>query len=139
MRALILFVGLALCGCDDDGSSTDAAPAADASVNTDQGGVCNSDLGAQPSACGRPCDTGNSLGVGKFCLDKKIPSDDCKENSKATLCSSIQNGGGPNDSYVCTFPCTAGQTDCGENAHCECNGGPLCGCIPNRCGAGMTG
>jgi len=85
------------------------------------------------SVCGHPGDTGNSLGVGKYCM--KIA--DCSANSKATLCSTL----GSDSAFFCTMPCTPpandlGNSDCGENAFCQCGSGSSqsgCGCYPNSC------
>jgi hypothetical protein len=85
------------------------------------------------SVCGHPGDTGNSLGVGKFC---KVLSD-CSSNTKATLCSTL----GSDNAYFCTMPCTPpasdmGSTECGENAICQCGSGSAqsgCGCYPTSC------
>ncbi len=78
------------------------------------------------SACGFPGDKGNSLGVGKFCTSLE----DCRDNPRATLCTTIAN----DDNFFCTFACTAdgGADQCGENATCQCQGG-RCGCFPNDC------
>jgi hypothetical protein len=78
------------------------------------------------SNCGRPGDTGNSLGVGSFCEK----SSDCSKNSKALLCTTL----GDSENFFCTFPCSRTGTpdQCGENARCACTGGG-CGCFPTRC------
>lgn len=85
------------------------------------------------SVCGHPGDTGNSLGVGKFC--QKLT--DCTSNTKATLCSTL----GSDNAFFCTMTCTPpatdmGSTECGENAYCQCGSGSAqsgCGCYPNAC------
>jgi hypothetical protein len=85
------------------------------------------------SVCGHPGDTGNSLGVGKYC--QKLT--DCTSNTKATLCSTL----GSDNAFFCTMTCTPpandmGSTECGENAYCQCGSGSGqsgCGCFPNSC------
>jgi hypothetical protein len=114
MRTLIFFAIL-VAGCGGDDAPTDM-------------GCIAYDLG---SHCGQPCDPGNSLGVGKFCTQLS----DCKGNKEAVLCSSI----GTADNYFCTMICPgpdAGESFCGENAHCQCGSGSAesgCGCYPNYC------
>jgi hypothetical protein len=84
------------------------------------------------SKCGRPGDTGNSIGVGLFCHSFT----DCAANSVAKLCTTIVNGITPSaaDLYFCTMTCdpTVSDAQCGENAYCLCGSG-ACGCVPNRC------
>jgi hypothetical protein len=84
------------------------------------------DLKDFKSDCGHPGDTGNSLGVGKFCIE----SSDCAENTQATLCTTL----GDATNFFCTFACsrTGAPDQCGENAICQCSGGG-CGCFPNAC------
>jgi hypothetical protein len=112
--AVLLFVG---CGGDNGGgATTDLAMGKDMAVF---------------SVCGHPGDTGNSVGVGKYCVS---PVTDCQNNGKATLCSSL----GSDNSFFCTFPCTASDmgNECGENASCQCGSGSSqsgCGCFPDRC------
>jgi hypothetical protein len=88
------------------------------------------------SSCGHPGDTGNSLGVGKFCMTIA----DCTANgAKTNICSAAGNGlnPSPDDTYFCTiFPChpDGGATLCGENASCACDtGGTNCACTPDSC------
>ncbi len=84
---------------------------------------------AQPdtfsSTCGKPGDTGNELGVGKFCTNLG----EC--NGTAPLCSNV----GDPTTYFCTRTChlDAGVDQCGANASCECGGGATCGCTPIAC------
>lgn len=85
------------------------------------------------SDCGHPGDTGNSLGVGQFCIHES----DCENNTKANLCTQL----GDPDNFFCTFPCSAkGPADqCGENAYCACDSqGRGCGCYPSRCDTGPS-
>lgn len=86
---------------------------------------------AVTSICGHPGDTGNSLGVGKYCVS---PVTDCANNGKATLCTTI----GSSNTFFCTFPCTPSDmgNECGEDASCQCGSGGSqsgCGCFPDRC------
>ncbi|HEY2744071.1 MAG TPA: hypothetical protein VGL86_05595 [Polyangia bacterium] len=118
MRAALLVLALAFvglgCGGDDTTSVTVHDMAAGAAHD-------------MASLCGHPGDTGNSLGVGKYCTSIS----DCSSNSKATLCSIL----GSDNTYFCTFPCSGTAdlaTECGENATCACQGGQ-CGCFPAAC------
>ena len=112
MRAALLVVCVLVgvgCGGDDAASGP-----ADASVD------------AYFSKCGMPGDTGNDLGIGKFCASLS----DCSSTQSAPLCSSI----GDKDTHFCTKTCPMGSTDaCGANATCTCNSGNQCGCTPNAC------
>jgi hypothetical protein len=84
------------------------------------------------SACGQPCEPGNSLGIGRFCNNVS----DCQGTKIPTVCATL---GVPTE-HFCTAICVppdsgndAGfPTDCGENASCQCQGGQ-CGCFPNAC------
>src|SRR5262245_16877561 len=68
------------------------------------------------SKCGMPGDTGNELGIGKFCASQG----DCGTTTDAPLCSSL----GDKDTHFCTKTCPMGSTDqCGTAANCVCNGG----------------
>jgi hypothetical protein len=84
------------------------------------------------SNCGRPGDTGNSIGVGLYCKSFT----DCTGNSQAKLCASIVNSivPSPTDIYFCTMGCDPmmSDTQCGENAYCLCGNG-ACGCVPDHC------
>jgi hypothetical protein len=111
--ALLLAIG---CGGSDPVATPDMATGKDLAVF---------------SVCGHPGDTGNSLGVGKYCT--KLT--DCTSNPKATLCSIL----GSDNAFFCTMTCTAsdmGSTECGENAICQCGSGSGqsgCGCYPTSC------
>lgn len=130
-------------GCGDNPSGQDMSM--DLSMSPADLGACNSDLGARtPSACGRPCDTGNSKGVGKFCTTGA----DCMGNGQATICSTVQNTGTADDTYFCTIasicdPAGDVAMQCGEDSACLCRttpGGMLCGCVHARCaGQGLIG
>ena len=82
-------------------------------------------IDALDSFCGHPGDTGNDIGVGKFCNTLS----DCNGNKMATLCATLGNA----QAHFCTKTCTMGSTDqCGMMAMCICQGGS-CGCTPNSC------
>src|SRR6185369_609866 len=95
------------------------------------------------SQCGHPGDTGNSLGVGKFCMTIAECTDG---NIKTNICSNLGNGAdpSPDDTYFCTiYPChlDGGMAECGENATCVCGtggGASGCACTPNRCVSAPT-
>jgi hypothetical protein len=104
-----------------------------------------SDAGADcakiDSFCGQPCEMGNSLGVGQFCMDIS----DCR-GPQARLCSSLGNMPGQTPTYFCTFECmpidasvpeggAPRPTECGEGAHCQCQQGNTsrCACTPDMC------
>jgi hypothetical protein len=78
------------------------------------------------STCGMPGDTGNEMGVGKFCAQLT----DCT-NPSAGLCSSL----GDPTTHFCTHTCKAGDpaTVCGTGAECVCNASNQCGCTPSKC------
>src|SRR5262249_16843905 len=80
--------------------------------STDDLAAAAPDFAGFRSDCGHPGDTGNSLGVGQFCVHES----DCENKTKANLCTQL----GDPDNYFCTFPCKAmGPADqCGENARC---------------------
>lgn len=107
MRTALLALILAACGGEQ-------ATSPDASVD------------AFESECGRPGDTGNELGVGKFCASLS----DCSSTQSAPLCSSL----GDKDTHFCTKMCPMGSTDaCGTGAECTCNSSNQCGCTPTVC------
>jgi len=107
-----MFVFLFLVGCSGGGSDK---PAVDAST-----------ADAFESACGKPGDMGNELGIGKFCATLS----DCS-NPMAPLCSVL----GSKDTHFCTKTCKS--TDpagvCGTSAECTCNANNQCGCTPSAC------
>jgi hypothetical protein len=85
-----------------------------------------------PTECGRPGDTGNARGVGKYCTMQS----DCA-GQMANICSAIMNTGGPMDTYFCTMQCDPQMIGfCGPDATClgrNFGGTVLYGCAPNRC------
>lgn len=109
MRAALVVLCFVVGGCGGDDAGQRAA---DASVD------------AYASKCGKPGDTGNDLGIGKFCASLG----DC--TNAAPLCSSI----GDPDTHFCTKTCPMGSTDaCGMDASCTCDSSNRCGCTPNSC------
>lgn len=134
-RLLILFAlcvaaaaGVAAVGCSSS-SSGGGASSGGADGGGDDGGGCT----PIDSACGQPCDPGNSLGIGRFCYGIT----DCTGTKVPTLCATL---GDPAE-HFCTARCNppdagpeagAFLNDCGENAVCACQGGQ-CGCFPTAC------
>ena len=85
------------------------------------------------SACGQPCDQGNSLGIGRFCYGIV----DCAGTQVPTLCATL----GDSTEHFCTARCNPPDASpeasvflasCGDNATCQCQGGQ-CGCFPSSC------
>lgn len=76
------------------------------------------------SVCSMPGDSGNSIGVGKYCTMQV----QCF-GLQANLCAAAAN---PQATF-CTKLCTAGTAgQCGDAAACVCGNG-RCACVPNRC------
>lgn len=115
-----------LLGCSEPETKQDASPAssvADMEADSDQG----NDHG-MASCCGRPGDTGNSVGVGKYCATIQ----DCLRNTKAKICTTVFM---PQYAF-CTTLCDSTRDplpQCGEGATCECLSGEGCGCVPSSC------
>ena len=129
MRMPSLLMSLFTCACLLACSGNTPSPQADLSVKPTPG----VDM-AQTTCCGKPGDTGNSIGVGKYCT--KIG--DC--GGKTMLCSNAGNAFKPDrPTFFCTLLCTPASdmgpgTDCGENATCACDSGGLgCACTPTAC------
>jgi hypothetical protein len=124
MKTFVLCFALVAIGCGGDDTTSGGGTGADMRA----GGGAD-----MASVCGHPGDTGNSLGVGKYCT--KLT--DCTSNPKATLCSVL----GSDNAFFCTMTCTPaandmGSTECGENAICQCGSGSGqsgCGCFPTAC------
>ena len=110
IKGLVIFLFVAIvvaCGSSSNTKKPDAA------------------IDALDSFCGHPGDTGNDIGVGKYCNTLS----DCNGNKMATLCATLGNA----QAHFCTKTCPMGSTDqCGMNATCVCQGGS-CGCTPNSC------
>jgi hypothetical protein len=117
-------VALAM-GCSSSSSSSGASTADSGSGSVD---ACT----PIDSACGQPCDPGNSLGIGRFCNY----TGDCAGTQIQTICATL---GDPSE-HFCTALCNppdagdAGEylASCGANATCQCQGGQ-CGCYPTTC------
>ncbi len=107
-------------GSGGGGGSGDMAMAATAGdmatghmTGTDGGVLC----------CNDPRNTGNSVGVGKYC----DTSQQCM-GLTASLCATL---GDPTE-HFCTMLCSQGSTACGTGASCQCQNGQ-CGCVPDVC------
>ena len=119
MRVCLLLLALVAVGCGSSTSSQDLAVA-------DMTATSGVDMF---SVCGKPGDTGNSKGVGKYCTDPAgtmCPS--------GTVCSTLMEPP-QGTTYFCTIPCDINNpgTTCGENATCTCLSGNTCGCVPDDC------
>ena len=129
MRVCLLMVALVAAGC---GSDTTSSSAQDLSMSMTGGDI------AVYSLCGHPGDSGNSKGVGKYCMDSTMCS-----GQAASVCSTLQTiPQGP--VYFCTLPCSPSATTsvCAENSTCTCldpNNPLLCGCVPDLCRVGLFG
>lgn len=113
MRQLALVAVLVIgCGGDDDGGggSVDAMSQAD----------------AFETICGEPGDTGNSMGVGKFCSEIS----DCSGQA-ANICAILGNPLAHFCTKICDPEMPVADT-CGEDTTCECSGSS-CGCTPASC------
>jgi hypothetical protein len=130
MRLCSLIVALvAVLGAGGCGSGT-PTPSPDLAMST------SGDLSVS-SLCGHPGDTGNSLGVGKYCMDSTM----CM-GQMASVCSTLMPiPQGP--IYFCTFPCDPNATTspCGTGSTCTCLGSSTsaCGCVPDTCRVGLFG
>ena len=71
-----------------------------------------------------PTDTGNSLGVGRYCEDAA----DCRGNGRATFCLAPFDSA----SNFCSFIGCESDADCGENATCVVQTAGSA-CVPNMC------
>ncbi|MBX7197191.1 MAG: hypothetical protein K1X94_34395, partial [Sandaracinaceae bacterium] len=81
--------------------------------------------GRMPGAgCAAPTDTGNSLGVGKYCES----SADCRGNGRATFCLAPFDS----SSNFCSFIGCMTDADCGENTTCVVQSAGSA-CVPNMC------
>ncbi len=130
MRTLA-FLLLLCSACGDN-----PAPAMDMSMPADMT-MASPDMTA---LCGKPGDTGNSKGIGKYCVKNGT---ECNGNMNAVICSA----GFFDGTNFCTLaaPCTctggalscAPPAECGENTLCQCSTtgmtAGLCGCTPASC------
>jgi hypothetical protein len=94
-------------GGDDDGGDNPGSP----------------DSGTTEEACASPGAVGNAGGVGEYCTPG---GGECDDNDAATYCTVDYQDGAP---PFCTMPCF-GADDCGDDATCADDGGPLMGCAP---------
>jgi len=89
-------------------------------------GMTGCDTPPSPTdACVRPCDKGNSRGVGKFCTKG---GHECDDNQSATICTVNADDTAP---PFCTKPC-ADDTTCGVDAKCTGDTRGK-GCVPILC------
>src|ERR1700689_2417542 len=97
-RVIVLLVGVvvgsiaAMVGCS---SKSSGGGGTSGDGGTDDGMSC----AKIDSACGQPCDKGNSLGVGQYCSGIS----DCSNTKQAHLCSSLGNSAGSAATFFCTF------------------------------------
>lgn len=94
-------------GGDDDGGDNSGSP----------------DGGTTEEACASPGALGNAGGVGEYCTPG---GGECDDNDEATYCTVDYQDGAP---PFCTMPCF-GADECGDDATCADDGGPLMGCAP---------
>jgi hypothetical protein len=81
--------------------------------------------GREPGmGCASPTDTGNSLGVGRYCE----ASGDCRGNGRATFCLAPFDSA----SNFCSFIGCGSDADCGENTTCVMQTAGSA-CVPNVC------
>lgn len=121
MRLALFSVGITALGLGGCGTVTPPTGTADMSV-------------ASQSCCGKPGDTGNSKGVGKYCTDSG--GSECRSNSLATICSSLGDTVKRKTTF-CTIPCDVTMVGyCGENASCTLDtASGQHGCTPDSCTA----
>jgi hypothetical protein len=118
MRLIGLLLCLTAFGCKNEGGP----PPVDMSMVTPDLSVSRH--------CGNPGDTGNNLGVGKYCQSQAdcagLTANFCpvQFNPNATFCTII----------FCTPDPDGGATaECGDQgARCRCQG-TNCACAPGRC------
>jgi hypothetical protein len=128
--AAVLFVTL-LAGAATAGIATGIGCSSSSGNGAGPGDGGGDECAPIDSACGQPCDPGNSLGIGRFCNFIS----DCEGTAIPTICATL----GDKTEHFCTALCVppdadneAGfPTDCGANATCQCQG--QCGCFPNSC------
>jgi hypothetical protein len=109
---------------NDDGSGDgtgDGSGGDDGGDGGDEAGA--PDGGATEEACAAPGAIGNAGGVGEYCT---AGGGECDDNDAATYCTVDYQDGAP---PFCTMPCF-GPDECGEDATCADDGGPLKGCAP---------
>lgn len=109
-------------GDGDDGDGDDGDGDGD---DDDDGGDSpgSPDGGTTEEACASPGAVGNAGGVGEYCT---AGGGECDDNDEATYCTVDYQDGAP---PFCTMPCF-GADECGDEATCADDGGPLMGCAP---------
>ncbi len=111
-------------GDGDDGDGDDGDGDGDDGGDDDGGDNPGSpDSGTTEEACASPGAVGNAGGVGEYCTPG---GGECDDNDAATYCTVDYQDGAP---PFCTMPCF-GADDCGDDATCADDGGPLMGCAP---------
>jgi hypothetical protein len=127
MKRLAISLGLLVAACGAGGGGGNNSRPSDMTA-TAPDMMCKPDPTFK-SDCGKPCDVGNSLGVGHFCQNQS----DCLDTPVNTFCTQL---GDPNN-FFCTRSCKMGDppSQCGENTRCACQGGQ-CGCFPTACDTG---
>jgi hypothetical protein len=122
-----------LCGvCLAVSAACSSSSSKGSSAGSDAGDMADTVCEPIDSACGQPCQAGNSLGIGRFCNHIS----DCQGTKLPTLCATL---GAPNE-HFCTAMCSPADAgdeagfpqNCGENATCQCQG-TQCGCFPTAC------
>jgi hypothetical protein len=81
-----------------------------------------------------PLGTGNSKNVGAYCT---MGGNQCRQYSFANLCAIDLDP--TNGSNFCLHLLCGSDSECGEQACCVGNGGPVKACIPAGCGCGDAG
>lgn len=76
------------------------------------------------TGCAMPTDTGNSLGVGRYCED----ATDCRGNGRATFCLAPFDAA----SNFCSFIGCRSDAECGEDTTCVMQAAGSA-CVPNAC------
>lgn len=115
-------------GGDTGGDDTGDDPADDSSDDgSDDGGGPDGSTGGEPDAgggpaCASPGAEGNEIGVGRYCTPD---GDECADLDASICTVAIQDDAPP----FCTKFCFS-DDDCGSDATCEDNGGPVSGCAP---------
>ena len=114
-------------GSDDDDDGSGGGDGTGDGMDDDDGDggdeAGSPDGGATEEACAEPGAIGNAGGVGEYCT---AGGGECDDNDAATYCTIDYQDGAP---PFCTMPCF-GADECGEDATCADDGGPLMGCAP---------
>ena len=143
MKRLSLTLSLTLClaavACGNS-TSTTSSGSGGTGTSSGSGGTTSSSTGAgagggissHMNTCVLKTDTGNSLGVGKYCT----PSGEECSGLMAGLCTADIG----EDEWFCVKIGCQMDSDCGEDATCDKQQGSS-GCVPSKCvdGAGGSG